>query len=345
MRITLVYATLIFSLGTALANNVIAQVGLDKQITLNVANNEFGDVLNTIQKLSGVKFAYSSAIIQPNRKITISANNRTVGSILNEILPQLNLTYDASGNSVVITNAPAKTSTVTVVAQTVTGKVVDDKGETLVGVSVTEKGAKNAVVTDINGNYRISVAGSASTLVFTYVGYSPVEVVVGNRATVNVTMTAQANALTDVVVTALGIKREAKKLGYAATTVNPEELQQNRTTNVMSSMEGKVAGLNISPPAAGPGSSTRIRLRGQAAFGGNNVNVSNSPLIVLNGLPMDQGEQSVTPNNTTDRGDALQQINQDDIESMTVLKGSTAAALYGSRAANGAIIITTKKWC
>jgi len=342
MRITLVYATLIFSLGTSFANNVIAQVGLDKEITLNVANNEFGDVLNTIQKLSGVKFAYSSAIIQPNRKITISANNRTVGSVLNEILPQLGLTYDASGNSVIITKIAPQLTSSSVLAQAVTGKVTDDKGETLIGVTVTEKGARNNATTDINGNYRISVAGPASVLVFSYVGHTPVEVTVGNRSTINVTMTAQVNALTDVVVTALGIKRESKKLGYAATTANVEELQQNRTTNVMSSLEGKVAGLNISPPAAGPGSSTRIRLRGQAAFGGNNVSVSNSPLIVLNGLPMDQGEQSVNPGNTTDRGDALQQINQDDIESMTVLKGSTAAALYGSRAANGAIIITTK---
>jgi TonB-linked SusC/RagA family outer membrane protein len=342
MRITLVYATMVFSLGTSFASNVNAQVNLDKEITLNVANNEFGDVLNAIQKLSGVKFAYSSAIIQPNRKITVSANNRTVGSILNEILPQLNLTYDASGTSVIITRTAQPTVSTTVLAETITGKVTDDKGETLIGVNVSEKGTRNQAVTDINGNYRISVTGAASVLVFTYVGHNSVEVTVGNRSTVNVTMTPQANTLTDVVVTALGIKRESKKLGYAATTVNTDQLTVSRTTNVMSSLEGSVAGLNISPPSAGPGSSTRIRLRGQAAFGGNNVNVSNSPLLVVNGLPMDQGEQSVNPNNTTDRGDALQQINQDDIESMTVLKGSTAAALYGSRAANGAIIITTK---
>ncbi|MFD0751351.1 SusC/RagA family TonB-linked outer membrane protein [Mucilaginibacter calamicampi] len=227
-------------------------------------------------------------------------------------------------------------------AKTVTGKVVDDKGEILVGVTVTEQGTQKATTTDANGNYTLSVTSDNSILAFSYIGFETQTQTVGARTAINVTLAPTNGALQEVVVTALGIKREAKKLGYAATTVKVDEITQNRTTNVMSSLEGKVAGLNISPPAAGPGSSTRIRLRGQAAFGGNNVNTSNSPLIVVNGLPMDQGEQAVGPNNTTDRGDALQQINQDDIESFNVLKGSTAAALYGSRAANGAIIITTK---
>nr|WP_294794591.1 SusC/RagA family TonB-linked outer membrane protein [uncultured Mucilaginibacter sp.] len=223
-------------------------------------------------------------------------------------------------------------------AKTITGTVKDDKGETLVGVTITEQGTQNATTTDANGKYSISVAGDNSVLVFAYLGYETQSQTVGARTAINVTMATRSSALEEVVVTALGIKRESKKLGYAATTVKVDEISQNRTTNVMSSLEGKVAGLNISPPAAGPGSSTRIRLRGQAAFNG----ATNSPLIVVNGLPMDQGEQSVNPGNTTDRGDALQQINQDDIETFTVLKGSTAAALYGSRAANGAVIITTK---
>ncbi|RZA01189.1 MAG: SusC/RagA family TonB-linked outer membrane protein [Sphingobacteriaceae bacterium] len=339
MRITLVYAAIIFSLGTSLASNVVAQVALDKEITLNVANREVSRVLADITKQSGVEFTYSSAIIESNRKISVAARNKTIASVLNEILPQLNLAYEASGNSIIITRANAAAKAI--IAQTVTGKVVDDKGEALIGVTVSEKGVPtNAAGTDVNGNYRITVANANSTLVFTYVGFEAVEALVGTRTVINVTMNTADNQLGDVVVTALGIKRESKKLGYSATTANVEELQQNRTTNVMAGLEGKVAGLNISPPAAGPGSSTRIRLRGQAAFSGPGV--TNSPLIVVNGLPMDQGASEVTPQNTTDRGDALQQINQDDIETMTVLKGSTAAALYGSRAANGAILITTK---
>ncbi|KAK6020206.1 TonB-dependent receptor plug domain protein, partial [Ostertagia ostertagi] len=152
-------------------------------------------------------------------------------------------------------------------------------------------------------------------------------------------MQAEVKALDEIVVTALGIKKESRKLGYAASTVKVDEIVQNRTTNVMTSLEGKIAGLDIAPPAAGAGASNRIRLRGQSAFNGQ----TNSPLIVINGLPMDQGARSAEGGgNATDQGDNLSQINQDDIESMTILKGATAAALYGSRASNGAIIITTK---
>ena len=122
------------------------------------------------------------------------------------------------------------------------------------------------------------------------------------------------------MVTALGIRKEERKLGYAATTVKVDEITQNRTTNVMKSLEGKVAGLEIAPPTAGAGASTRIRLRGQSGFAGQ----TNSPLIVIDGLPMDQDARSAEGAPGIDQGDNLQQINPDDIESMTVLKGSTA---------------------
>lgn len=273
-----------------------------------------------------------------------SSYNRIVTSVFAVVLcasaAQADNHKNGTTNSLAGTIKPTNANVLAPALQTktVTGKVIDASGESLIGVSIGEQGTTKGTTTDANGNFSMSVEGNNSVLVFKYLGYETQTVTVGARTVINVTLVAASSNLDEVVVTALGIKRESKKLGYAATTANVEELQQNRTTNVMVSLEGKVAGLNISPPAAGPGSSTRIRLRGQAAFNG----ATNSPLIVVNGLPMDQGEQSVGPNNTTDRGDALQQINQDDIESFTVLKGSTAAALYGSRAANGAIIITTK---
>lgn len=223
-------------------------------------------------------------------------------------------------------------------AKTVTGKVIDDKGETLVGVTVSEQGTQNATTTDVNGNYSLSVAGNNSVLVFTYLGYETQNQTVGARTVVNVTLVTRTSNLEEVVVTALGIKREAKKLGYATTSVKVDEIAQNRTTNVMTSLEGKIAGLDIAPPTSGAGGSTRIRLRGQSGLNG----VNNAPLIVINGLPMDQGNRGAEGGNQTDLGDNLQMVNQDDIESMNVLKGAAAAALYGSRAANGAIIITTK---
>ena len=227
---------------------------------------------------------------------------------------------------------------VLVTAQPITGTVLDAVNQPVVGATVTIKGTNKATITNTEGKFNI-VAGKSAVLVFSSIGFVTQEVPLHGRTTLSVKMViAGADTLQNVIVIALGMKRETKKLGYAAQTVNMNETQQNRTINLMSALEGKVAGLDISPPTAGSGASTKIRLRGQSAFSGAN----NAPLIVINGLPMDQGARGADGNNSIDLGDNMQQINPDDIESMTVLKGATAAALYGSRAANGAIIITTK---
>lgn len=224
------------------------------------------------------------------------------------------------------------------ISKAITGRVTDEKGSGLPGVTITEKGTQNRAVTNVSGDYKLNVANSGAVLVFTFIGYTSLEIPVGDRTTINVSMTAAASALSEVIVTALGIKREAKSLGYSAQKADVQAMQTNRTTNLANALEGQVAGLDVSPPAAGPGGSTKIRLRGQSSF-----TADNSPLIVIDGLPMSQGASSTNGyTQSIDQGDNLQGINQDDIESMTVLKGSTAAALYGSRAVNGAIIITTK---
>jgi len=241
-----------------------------------------------------------------------------------------------------LTASAAKKKTITnsnVVAKTVTGKVTNNKGEVLAGVSISEEGTSTVVLTNKDGNYSITITGDKSVLVFQHVGYDTKTETIGARTVINVVLQIQTKQLEEVVVTALGIKKEARRLGYAASTVKVEEITRNRTTNVMKSLEGKVAGLEIAPPTAGANASNRIRLRGQSGFNGQ----TNSPLIVINGLPMDQGARSAEGGGpATDQGDNLSNINQDDIESITVLKGATAAALYGSRASNGAIIITTK---
>ncbi|MEO6732138.1 MAG: SusC/RagA family TonB-linked outer membrane protein [Ferruginibacter sp.] len=225
--------------------------------------------------------------------------------------------------------------------QTVAGKVTDGDGKGLSAISVIVKGSSKGTTTNASGQYSIP-ASSTAVLQFSSVGYAMKEVSVSARRVVDVVLSATTGSMNEVIVTALGIKKEARKLGYAVSTIKVDEITQNRTTNVMKSLEGKVAGLEIAPPTAGASASTRIRLRGQSGFNGQ----TNSPLIVINGLPMDQGARSAEGGGAvsaqTDQGDNLSNINQDDIESMTVLKGATAAALYGSRASNGAIIITTK---
>ncbi len=229
--------------------------------------------------------------------------------------------------------------TVGVYAQTVKGTVSDNESKPVSGATVSVKGTSKTTATNAAGSFSINAA-SNDTIVVSFVGFVTTQIPVNGRNDISVSMIrSDGSDLDVVVVTALGIRKSSKKLGYSTTSVNPDDMVKHRTINLTESLEGRVAGLNITPPAAGAGSSNQIRLRGQVGFAG----ATNSPLIVVNGLPMDQGTRNAEgAGQQRDRGDNLANINPDDIESMVVLKGSTAAALYGSRAAAGAILITTK---
>ncbi len=232
----------------------------------------------------------------------------------------------------------------------VSGTVSDANKQTLAGVSVLVKGSTTGTTTDANGSYNISVPANG-TLVFSFIGYTSKEFLVRNEAKIDVSLTESAEALQEVVVTALGIKKEAKKLGYATTTINAQAITENRSPNFMNTLQGKIAGVNISGLGTGPAGTSKIRIRGQSSISGQN-----NPLIVINGVPIDNTNFGTNPGNasadnsigvrgggnTSDGGDGLSSVNPDDIESLTVLKGATAAALYGSRAKDGVIMITTK---
>lgn len=227
---------------------------------------------------------------------------------------------------------------------TVTGRVFDSDGKSpLVGVSVVEKGTANGVVTDTNGAYKIKVSGNA-VLVFSYLGYETREETVGNRTAIDVTITAQNQKIDEVVVTALGIRREEKSLGYAVSKVGSDDLNATMTNNWLNGMAGKVAGLNYNYAGAGPGGSIRVTLRGESS-----INPANSEaLFVIDGVPINSGmdatggDSYMASDLPIDFGNGASDLNSDDIETVTVLKGPAATALYGSRAANGAIVITTK---
>lgn len=235
-------------------------------------------------------------------------------------------------------------------AQNISGTVKDQSGKGLPGITVSVKGSNKATSTDASGNFSID-AGSNAVLLFTSVGFLSQEVAVSGRSSLNIELASDARSMNEVVVTALGIRRQAKSLGYATTTVKPEELTINRTNNLMNALQGKVAGVNISGLGTGPAGTSKIRIRGQSSMSGQN-----SPLIVINGVPIDNTNFGTNPGNaasdnsigvrgggnTSDGGDGLSSINPDDVESMTILKGATAAALYGSRAKDGVIMITTK---
>ena len=228
----------------------------------------------------------------------------------------------------------------------VQGTVKDGTGEPLIGVSVVVKGATGlGVVTDIDGNYKINVKDKNAVLVFSYIGYTPQEVKIGGRSSVDVTMKDESSVLKEVVVTAMGIKRKESSLTYSTQQVKASDLNRVQDPNVANSLEGKVSGVTITPSAGGAGGASKIILRGNKSILG-----SSTPLIVVDGVPMNNSQRgqigsgaNMLTTGVSEGGDALSMINPDDIESINVLKGANAAALYGSEAANGVLMITTKK--
>lgn len=226
--------------------------------------------------------------------------------------------------------------------RTVTGTVTgEDDGTPVPGVNVIVKGTSAGTVTDIDGRYQIGVPEEGGVLVFSFIGLATEEVEIGSQSVINMVMSADIKQLTEVVVTALGVSREKKALGYAVAEVQGQDLSEARETNIVNSLNGKVAGVQIYGGNGNMGGSSRVVIRGVNSITGNN-----QPLFVVDGVFMDNSNYT-TANQARggggyDYGNTIQDINPDDIETMSVLKGAAAAALYGTRAANGVILITTK---
>jgi len=222
----------------------------------------------------------------------------------------------------------------------VSGKVTSvEDGSTLPGVNVVLKGTTNGSVTDADGNYKLSIPGTGGVLVFSYIGFKDFEVEVGDKTTIDVQLTSDVTQLSEVVVTALGVERQEKSLTYAVQSIDGSALSTNRETNFLNSLSGQIAGVQITNSSGAAGASTRVVLRGASTISG-----SNQPLFVVDGVPIDNTNRgTATSQGGFDAPNGASEINPDDIESINVLKGPVAAALYGNRGASGVIIITTKK--
>jgi TonB-linked SusC/RagA family outer membrane protein len=219
--------------------------------------------------------------------------------------------------------------------RTVTGKVTNEDGEGLPGVTVIAKGTDAASITDLSGSFTLIVPDGVTTLIFRYIGYTDQEQPVSD--VVNVTMKSDTE-IEEVVVTALGITKDVKALGYSQTTVKSDELTKTRDRSALNALQGKVAGVNITSASSAPGASTRIIMRGFSS-----INGENQPLFIVDGVPVDNtAAGSTSINGGSDFGNGVNDINPDDIEDITILKGASGSALYGSRASNGVVIITTK---
>ncbi|MFC4874216.1 SusC/RagA family TonB-linked outer membrane protein [Negadavirga shengliensis] len=326
-------------------------------IKLGIKEGKLKDILVAIEEKTDYSFFYTDKNLLDDEPVQLSISRGSVAEILKELAILKNLHFKQVNNSIsvrALSSSPSDGAVEITVDEAdieVSGKVTTQDGEPIPGVAVSVAGTTVGTITDIDGNYALVVPEDA-TLVISYIGYATQRIQVGSRTVINITMAEDIAALEEVVVTALGIEREAKSLGYATSSVASEEMTINRTPNFMNALQGKVAGVNISSLGTGPAGTSKIRIRGQSSFGGQN-----QPLIVINGVPVDNTNFGANPGNrgsdaaNTDRGrtrvsdggDGLTSINPDDIESMTVLRGAAASALYGARAKDGVIMITTKQ--
>lgn len=225
--------------------------------------------------------------------------------------------------------------------RTVSGKITSaDDGSPIPGANVLLKGTTNGTVTDIDGNYKLTVPSNGATLIVSFIGYGSKEIPIGARAVIDVALETDITELSEVVVTAFGVEKEKKALGYAVEDVGSQELVKSQTRSAIQAIQGKVAGVQITNASGAPGASTNIVLRGTSSLTGNN-----QALFIIDGVPVNNSNNNAGGilQGAVDGGNAINDLNPEDIESMSILKGASAAALYGSRAANGVVIITTKK--
>lgn len=319
--------------------------GYSQKVTLIGKDAPLEDFFSTIKQQTGYVFFYDLNLLKTAKPVSLKVVDTELSAVLELLFEGQPLDYSIENKTIVISEKLSAKSrralkNAPFLLADIRGKVVDSKGETLPGVSVRVKGTAVGTTTDTQGNFSLN-APDNGTLIFSYIGYVSQEITVNGRTTINVTLVEDAQMLGEVVITALGIERSAKSLNYAAQTVKTADLNQAKEVNLINSLQGKVAGVTITKNATGPGSSSNVVLRGQRSIFG-----SNQPLYVIDGVPMDNGSREIGTGGThgsRDGGDGIGMLNSDDIESMTVLKGASAAALYGSLGQNGAIIITTKK--
>ncbi len=339
MRITLL---LIFiSVFTLSAENVHSQNAL---VSLSLNNTPLKTTLNEIESQTDYLFIINSNV-DINKKVSVHVKNAPVSKVLNDLFRGTNVNYAMEGTHIVLSGtamdqgSPQEEKDVLI-----TGTVIDKTNDPLPGVSVFYKGTSIGTATDIDGNFSLRIPERKGELVFSYIGYKPLTVPVGTKSILNVTLSEDTQVLDEVVVTAMGIERKAKSLTYSTQQIGGKETTRAKDANFINSLQGKSAGMVITPNSTGAGGSSKILLRGNKSILGQN-----QPLIVLDGVPM--SDRSTTQiesdllagGNGTDGGDGLSNINPDDIETITILKGANAAALYGAKAGSGVIVITTKK--
>ena len=340
----------------ALAYAFEASADAYSRISLSEANTPIDEVLKKIEKEAQCLFVINTQV-DTKRKVNLNVQNKTVSEILDIMFKGTDVSYSIQNPNIMLSkkaaSAQGNVASASAMAQSantkiITGNVTDASGETLIGLTVKVAGTSVATATDIDGNYSIKVPAGSNELEFSYIGYQTIKRPINGQNKINIVMQDNTKLLDEVVVTAMGIARKEETLSYSTQTVGGDELTRAKEANLINSLQGKSAGLVITPNSGGAGGASKILLRGNASMLGNN-----SPLIVIDGVPMqnsvagqmdmDGGGATMMVDGSKESSDALSQLNPDDIESITVLKGANSAALYGSAASNGVLMITTKK--
>lgn len=315
------------------------------KLSIRLQQVSLGNVLELIQKQSEYIFFYKDDQVDLNTLVSVDAENQTIDEILGQTLRNTDLKYKIFGRQIVIIPLQEKKEANDIFSKiilgdekrTIHGLVTDEEGNSLPGVSIVVKGMFYGIVSDIDGRYSLEIPGDTETIVFHYVGMQTQEVQILARDEINVVLKAETFDVDEVIVSALGIKRSEKSLTYATQTISGEELTRGREYNYVTSLTGKISGIEITRSAAGAGGSTKVILRGNKS-----LSTTSEPLFVIDGIPManNKGPQ-LGMFGGKDGGDGLSQLNPDDIESISILKGANAAALYGSQGANGVVLVTT----
>lgn len=319
----------------------MAPIGESKaQVTLKTPNTTLEVVIKKIQKQMNLRFFYDDSLAKVMVN-NIDVKDEKVQNVLNQLLKGKGISFKVEDNVVYLRkeNAPVAKEKATDSKRKITGKVLDEAQQPMIGVTVAVKGSTTRAITDIDGNYQLQTSETAPVLQFSYLGYKTKEVKASGKDAITTTMDVDSKALDEVVVTALGIKRDKKMLGYSVQDIKSDALNTTGDPSVVGALSGKVAGLQMNTASTGLGGSTKITIRGNSSLTDNN-----QPLWIVDGVPFsDNNTSNASAYGGYDRGGTSLDINPDDIESISVLKGPNAAALYGSRAGNGVILVTTKK--
>ncbi len=335
MKITIYQLLIVMLLGSmTMAHDSPAQEVLNRPINIINSNIELKDILSLIEKQADVKFVYSTKI-KSNQRLNVSANNRKLSAVLEEILKPNAISYEVFENRILLKKSKAEQTSIipnekeTIqqteanLEKTVSGIVNDGNGVGLPGVSVALKSTTRGTLTDNNGKYSINVPDQNSILAFTFVGYLPEEKNVGNLSTINIVLREDTKALDEVVVVGYGTQKKSDVTGSVA-SVSRERLEQLPNTNIAQALQGAIPGLQVNTNSGGAeGNDNSILVRGR-----NSISASTAPLIIWDGIPYTGGISEINPN---------------DVESIEVLKDASAAAIYGARASNGVILVTSKQ--